>query len=427
MANFIQRICSKVQKPERWLLLVYLVFAAYLIVDGFVYLLGPYSGRISVLDCTNQIEQRTICTVTLYGMRKTDQIRFWAEDFRNASKVANFDIGDSYKATYGVAIMITTDRIERIDFVAPYQSSARAQKATDHINQMFSKSETFFSERITYIGFDTSLYRRAILLVVGLLFILTYRSHWQAFINGEAVPRIVRNVIEKGNFRDFAFSWWRLNFLFQIIFLSLLFFISGSWSNSTQHGDFTGYSCNIVLRSCEICSKFPISSLLCLYPLIAYGTIQALFQWKLLNSEIKVSGLWVAAPAIASFALAPSLAFSACEHCLNIKMLLASVLPDMYYLLWGLIVYGLVVGFFQWIAMRRSLSSSISWILILPLNTVLILILRTFVVGYSFEQTRSIVPRILILLMWPLSLMINDIIPAKYISWLIYNKKSRQE
>lgn len=408
MVGLVQQITSRTKKTKTLLLAVFLIFTAYLIYDSFIYFLNPYSGRISTLECKENFQEQSICTVTIYGVRDTYRREFQAEDFQKAIRISNVH-GTS--DTWACGVSIVTSK-EQINFVHQNQKCHIADEVAGQINKLFISGGYAPSARNIQIGFNSSFYRRGILLVaVLLLAFLTSRS--RRFV---PVSDVTHNVA--GRFRQFAFYWFRSNFLVRLFFYLAIAFILAIWSfwYPTAQADFTR-SCGHVFRYCYECPQFPFNYLLCVYPLLTILVIQALVQRQLLiNSKVSVSMWWVAAPVLASFSLMILSPELTCNDCQLLKYLMSGILSDFdAQIRFDLIIYFLIVGLIQWLVICRNLSSSVGWVIMPLINAMLVTLSYMFL--YYSEMVFG-------LLLIPLTLIISDIIPGIHMSWLIHIKNN---
>lgn len=407
MVGFIKQFTAKIPKDKQWILLAYMIFAAYLIFDGAVYFLSPYSGRISRLDCSQPARQTYQCTVKIYGLGDIHQQTFLLQDYWTTHYIRN-SLGSSDTTTCGVSILTKT---EQINFIHPYQDCTQVQQVSDQLDLMLAGSSASPLAPITYIGIHASFYRRIILLMAGLII---------ALIASRPTRRKPADPdIKKIGFWKFSLYWYRDNFLVRLFFYASIWFISAVWDPWYPAGqaDFLR-SCWRIVRYQEDIFAFPLNYLLCLYPLLVCLVIQALVQRNLLHrAKVSVSRWWILAPLVSTLALMALSPKINCADCEMYKYLMSG-------LFWSyfdaqiqiyLIPYFLLSGFFQSRLLPRKFRFSTLWVIMPLINGMLVLILYVFA-----ENLYLVFGETITFLLLPLTIILSDLIPALYISRLIY-------
>jgi hypothetical protein len=407
-----------VLKLKSWVFVAYLIMAAYLIVDGAAYLTTPYSGRISTFTCSENEQGASECKITIFGFTEIYQRSFLIKDVREVINHYGYPGASSESRVCGITIKTYSGKI---NFIYRYHNCRKVTETADKINEIIASSNCSPTKRIVYNGLNPSLYRRAFLLVVGLLIVLIWGKSWSKVpLDKSSHAKDI-----KAAFRRFAFSWWKINILLKVFFYLSIFFISGIWTRRppTLQGDFLS-ELNFYLKPLDFSiNGFVISFdvLLCLYPLIALAILQAYVQWKFLREKLPISGWWVGAPIIANLLLAFSLpADLIYSDCLNLKFLLSGfwMLAEKSPILWNLIIYLLLVGGIQWLVLRRRLAYSSGWVL-MPFINVSLLPLIYFVIW----QLHSLSSIEFLIMVFVIPIFV-ELIPSIYLSWVIYSKNS---
>jgi hypothetical protein len=412
--KFSQMFHPLVPKLKSWVFVAYIIMAAYLIVDGAVYLTTPYSGRISTLICSENEQGYPSCTTTIFGFKEIHQRSFLVKNVIRAIAIHDWH-GSSDQHVCGISIKTYSNIF---GFVHPYQRCRKITKTVEKINDMFTLGDYSHTKRIIYFGFNSSLYRRAFLLVV-LFIILRWGRPWSL------VPMQIHS--QENNFRTafklFATSWWKTNILLKVFFYLSIFFVSGYWAfwAPTEQGDFCR-AYNFWGDPCNFCVSWYGTSfevLLSLYPLIAFAILQAYVQWKFLREKLPITGWWIAAPIIASFTLVFGLpADLPYGGCSDLKHLLSGVslfLVDSP-IAWNLVIYLLLVGGIQWLVLCSRLSYSSGWIFMPLINVSLVSIFYLFF--QNFHNLSTIVGLTLFLVI----LILAEFIPSVYLPWVMYSK-----
>lgn len=360
---------------KNWVFTAFLVFAAYILLDGAAYVFNPYFGRVSTLSCRLGGQGRSLCTVTIYGFREIYRRSFEAEDFYTAAQV-DHSHGTSDTWTCGITLVTTAGKI---GFVHPYQPCGKIEFAVDRVNRLLKFDGPSPMGSVLYIGFNSSLYRRMFFLLVGLYAALNWRKwRWMDRLARFDLSARVRSPAAR-----LGLVWWQTNLLTRVFFYLSVFFISAFWSNwyPYEQADFFSFCFQTLEKYCGACQAFPLGSLLCLYPFLAFTTLQALVQWKFLQSRKNcISGWWVAAPAVASLPFVFLLAGGGasgdlvCNDCVSLRSIFSGwLIPDENTFTppaWtGLLVYLLLVGFLQALSWQRKPALAWSWSLVPLVST----------------------------------------------------------
>ena len=275
-------------------------------------------------------------------------------------------------------------------------------------------------------GFNPSLYRRGILIVLGLLLA------WYTTRTGRSWLVFARSRLgQRKGFWSFTVYWAKWNFAVRLLFYLATFFIIGigvvKYSNFSA--DFAIACPGVVMGNAQY-AQFPWISMLGLYPLITILMLKAIHQRQLLaRVNLSPTAGWVAAPLVASpllVALAPQLT---CDECFSLKYLMAGlvvVFEEM--TLVTLLAYFILVGGLQWLALRKQLSFSFGWLIMPLINVALpatffVLLTRMFWDTYYRGNNAGLFLSLIGLLL--IALIANDIMPGMYLSWLVNRKYKR--
>jgi hypothetical protein len=417
---------------QRLIYAICIVFAIFLIMDSIAYLANPYSGRISVLECKRDGYDKSICTVTIYGIRETYQREFKAAEFYEAVTIVK-ELGVSEKRTCGVTIITSK---ERINFVHQHEHCPVADRIADKINYIFDSGEYKPYIRNIQIRLNSSFYRRGMLLIAALGLAILFRR-------SEYIDLLSDILSEEGDkFRQLTMYWFKGNFLVRVFFYLAIAFILAIWIIAIwkswypiAQSDFVR-SCSYVVWNCYECNQLPFNYLLCLYPLWAILVIQALVQRYLLNKyKLTVSKWWVAAPIIASIPLVLMFPWINCNDCFLLKYLMLGLMPryDPSIII-GLFYYFLFLGILQWLMLRKKLSSSFLWVIMPVINGMLATLINWILVEYCFNYITPVIriPTCISLALYIIFyltiftiLVVVDFLSAFYVSWLI-NIKNRE-
>jgi len=413
-----QKLVSRAPKIKSWVFVAYLIMAAFLVIDGAVYLTSPYSGRISTFTCRENESRQSEITVSIYGFKEIYQHSFLIKEVREVFRIYDFPGASSDSMVCGITIKTYSGKI---NFISRYQRCSRIAETLDEINEIIETSDCSPPKRIFYNGFNSSLYRRAILLVVGLLIVLIWGKSWSTVpLDKSSQAKDIKTAS-----RRFTLSWWKTNILLKVFFYLSIFFISGHWASRspTREGDFIG-AYNLHLDPRDFGSDWlgtSVKVLFCVYPLIAFGVLQAFIQWKFLREKLPLSGWWIGAPIVASLTLVFGLPADLTSYdCSNLKFLLSSfwMLIRKSPFFWNLVIYLLIVGGIQWLVLRRKLTHSGGWIF-MPLISVSLLPLINFIIWEFY-----FIPDILALPMYIVIPIISELIPSIYLSWVIHTKNN---
>ena len=401
----------RLKKPARyhWLITVCLIVAGYMIIDGFTFMLNPYSGRISTFACKTTSPTGTLCTVTIYGLREVYRRSFTPAEFFRAVVLWNYP-GDSYDITYGLTILTIDGEVSYIPRIHP---PGRLEQKARQINDLFVEGEPVSDTLIVNLALDLSQFRRLfiILLALGLAwYVSRVDMSWFWF------DQPVR--VERRSFWPIVQSWAGVDVLIRIGFYLAVAGVMGCGAGSHMNSifDFTSGCFGVFLSEPQL-SQFPWGHLLCVYPLVFLLVMQALWQRKLLaRLNIKVSTWWVAAPFLATLVipiLSPGLTWN---DCVTFKYLMAGYAdivssPASA----ALIVYFLLVGLVQWAVFRKQLPRAIIWVIMPLINAMLVLL------PWLAFDTYEVSPGNVILLIL-LALILSVMIPALTMSWLVNRK-----
>jgi hypothetical protein len=287
---------NRLLKPitQYWLFSASLLIAAYMLVDGFAFLLNPYSGRVSTFACKTNSQDRTLCTVTIYGLRDVYRRSFTAEEFYQAVVIAQYT-GDSWDTTYGISIL-TTD--ESINYIYRIYPGGNLESKARRTNDLFVDGEPVPQTLIVNFGLDPSFYRRIFLVI------LAFGLAWNSRRTGRYWLEFDQYYLDqRREFWPFMLSWAGRNYLVKLGFYLAtgLIFGFGFFKYANYMGDFVSACWGVFSRDPQL-SQFPWGHILCLYPLIAILTMQALLQKQLLaRVNIRISSWWIAAPLLSSF------------------------------------------------------------------------------------------------------------------------------
>lgn len=417
---------------KNWVFSAFLVFTAYILLDGAAYVFNPYFGRVSTLSCRFDTQGRSLCTVTIYGFREIYRRSFEAEDFYTAARV---DYSHGTSDTWTCGITLVTTAAGKIGFVHPYQPCGKIESAIDRVNRLFESGGPAPVGSVLYIGFNSSLYRRLLLLLVGLYAALSWHK-WRWM---DRLARFDLSARGRSPAARLGLAWWQTNLLTRVFFFLSVFFISAFWSNwyPYEQADFFSFCFQTLEKYCRACQAFPLGSLLCLYPFLAFTTFQAVVQRKFLQGrQFHISGWWIAAPALASLPLIFLLAWGGasgnfvCKDCISLRSIFSGwLIPDEYTFtlpaVIGLLAYLLLAGFVQALAWRRKPRLAWNWSLVPLVGTVAGLLPGTLLMGfYYLSWTASNVfykyPQSLLLYGGVLlfTFLLQDSFSGLYLAWI---------
>ena len=419
MVLIVQRVRARLQKPVNWLWVAYAIFAGYLILDGLAYLASPYSGRISRLDCKPDPTGETVCTVTIYGIRQVYRRSFLANQFVEALVIHNYT-GDSADTTYGITLLLNT--AEKINFIHPYQNWEVIQRKAQQVNDLFVDLMPVISASITFMGVKSSNLVRPLLILLGLFYVLRRSRRGKPWPQHTAISRGQKNAVWR-----FAFYWAETNFVVRAFFIVLimLMFAVCRLIDSREPGLL---SLRCIYQPCPGgCMGDRLwGPLLCFSAFWAMLLLKAVVQRQMLiYINVPVSILWTIAPVAASLPLwvvAPQMSTT---DCTSVMYLL--VIFKQFTVVIGLVVYFLILGFLQWLALRRALAGAHAWVIMPLVNTLLHeLILLLIILVRNLSSTAyppSYIISVSSVIALP-ALVISEFIPALYISWLVNRRNA---
>jgi hypothetical protein len=363
--------------------------------------------------------------VTIYGFRQVYRRSFPAGAFDEALVIHNYT-GDSADTTYGITLLTESGKIA---FIHPYQSHTVIQQKADQINALFLDAVPAPDISLTFIGFSWSLYFRLLLLVAGWLVVL-YRSR-------NSVSKSALVPAGQPSFRRYAWRWFRNNLLVRVFFyfIILIIMLSGCTQQYSLQTDLA-MGCYSILATVK--GFFGWQGFwVCLFPLLTLLMLKSLAHRHMLGqANIRVSAWWILAPLLAAplFLVTPLSSYLSCEDCFSFKYLLAGLFAFDSLLMTGLVVYFLILGLIQWLALRKTLPGSWGWVVMPLVNAMLVVPVMMGYVAFinasgrqlnSLQRQVSIrtmslyLPALLILL----TILLSEIIPALYISWAVKRNK----
>jgi hypothetical protein len=410
---------------KRWLVVAYVIFAAYLIYDGFIFLLNPYSGRLSTFVCAPDSGEKMVCTVTIYGLRGISRRSFPAEDFVSASEIIEGN-GSSSNATHGIIILTKQGPI---DFIPEVETGRYIQELREKINSQFIDGEPIPPISITHFRPHPSFYQRALSLAVGLVLLLLAlraRRDWLGFDD--------TRLGQRAGFWRFAIYWSKNNILVRLIFHLLLLLGSGVFGLEyllSYRGAQSGFlgNCFTVIQAHPEYFAFPWGYFLCLYRLFPILLLQGVVQRQMLaRVNLRVSRWWVAAPLAASLPLMVIVPDLICDDCELLAWGFYSTVPPFTSPMWiGLGVFYLLTGVIQWLVLRRQLASPAMWVIMPIANPILSIAFHAIDdvthVGHWVNQASAMGYDVFWFAMILAGQIVREVVPAMYMSWLV-NRKS---
>jgi len=419
----LKLIHSYFSTSRSWILGAYMIMVVYLVIDGVAFMGSRYSGRISTMFCRPNDQGHSVCTFTIHGFTETFQRKFLAKNIRRVIEVKGFPGATSDSYACGIDIYTTT---KIFNFVHLTQNcDYRISNAVDKIVDLFSLGESSPTKVFIYVGFHFSIFRRVFLLVIGLFIVLWWGKSWSL------IPAQKKSLDE--NNKDypkwFASSWLKINVLLKAFFYLSAIYIQGIllYGYTIREQDFMN-RCYIFFRNYDFWVNWPVSSLkvlFCLYPLIAFAILQAYIQWKFLREMIPISGWWIGAPIIACLTLIFDLpADITCRDCGNLKYLLSGVSFGLEKspIAWKLVFYLLLVGFVQWLVLRKRLSNSSGWIFMPLINVSIVPIF--YVVFMHFDIISAFGNMLFLIILLPVLLTIlGDVVTSVFLSRVMYSNK----
>jgi hypothetical protein len=433
----IQRLLRYVKTELSGLFIAYLIFAGYIIFDAFTIALNPESGRVSSFNCAGDSRGNTICTITIYGIREIVQQDFLVD---KSSSTNVFSVG-YHTDGQTCGIQIRTGNYQKINFVYPNQDCGDQNLAqtAGRINRVLLEIPHPPSMVIFYNGYNRGLlgflFRRIILLVVGLCAVLLYSS-LKRFVEGH---KLTFPVLIKNKFFSNVLTWWGINALVRVFFFTYLwlmllyamwlFQVGPVWKANLEGAGFFN-SCLVLEKRHGISAGLLFS----LYPFIAFAILQAFVQWRYLKRKISLSAWWIATPILSMTPLVILLGsfMSIADYdCLAFKFILSGAyfLPGQLdgfigkHSLFLLLSYFLLLGFVQRYLLNARLKSTWIWIIVPLANAIML-----FVTGNMYYLLREVHINLDSMLFTSLPLMlflsalllIQDIVSAVFLARIFY-------
>lgn len=406
-----KNLSGKLLTNKSWLLAVYFIFAVYLLVDLVVFQFSPYSGRISTLTCKPDEHKQMQCTATLHGWKEKYQQTFLASEFKRVVEIWVFPYGTSDSGSCGLKLQSTHGTM---DFIHDRQPCWRIHSVRKTIFKHFNEHPSS-PIKIVYLGWNFSVYTR-LLLLLSVTWLLWFKKEWLE----SKLP--FKNKFY--GFRQFVIGWLKVNISLKIILYLTVFIIGGSWlmyNYQGEHGTFLRvcYDPWRLEQVCGNCAKPPLSYLIALYPLLAFVAIQGIIQWKFLKTKFDLSRWWIGAPAIASIAL--MIGINSEITCGDFKTL--QYIPSGFWIniytemLPNIILYALILGLIQWLALRKHVSYSIGWIIIPVINTMLVPL------GFLLTELSYPISYLLVIPFLLMLFFVAEAVQASYLSWIVNKKR----
>jgi hypothetical protein len=452
-----------------WLFTLNLFFIIYSMVMLAQFSMGPDSGRLSTLVCKPDPWGKLVCTVKIYGFRKLFRLDFYADDYIGTYESNN--LPTSYPNPYlsdlalpwdNMLVAGTSDQIvcavsirtspRLIDFVPPYQSGAACSQAQALVEAAFAGDRSAIN--IRFNGYSPELYWRIVLLAfASLLFVaqcsvrLRRRRHEKKAIvvaedkKGEILPGttdILMNPEQQPAEEDhpvgmgrkrFILFWWAAS---PLVFA---FFVLSSLLNSLKILNLGPGGCFLSIRDYQsIYLHYPITNLIAILPYIILITLGAVLLWQVLRMEVSVSRWWIAAPIMAGIPLLIGL--PPAQNCMDVSDL---AFPAFFTTSnpnattgWSWVVYFLLIGFIQWLVLRRKLKYSLGWILIPFLSVFVEVFLLIFLFSLGLFAITSLLPDVIIfpsIICWALIVLvlatIFNLVPGYYLYRLILARRKK--
>lgn len=415
------RVGIRLPAHKQWLVAAFVIFAAYLIYDGFIFLLNPYSGRLSTFVCELDSRGKTICTVTIYGLREISRHSFPAEDFINARDIIEWN-GSSSNATHGITI---STKQGQIDFIPAIEDGRYIHGLQQQINDLFIDGEQTQSISIVHFRPHPSFYQRALMLAVGLVLLLLAlraRRDWFGFDN--------TRLGQRAGFWRFAIYWSKNNILVRLIFYLLLLLGSGVFGLEyllSYRGAQSGFliNCFTVIHANPEYFVFPWGYFVCLYRLFPILLLQGVVQRQMLaRVNIRVSRWWVAAPMAASLSLMIIVPDLICDDCELLALGFYMTEPIFTSPMWiGLGVFYLLTGVIQWLVLRRQLASPAMWVIMPITNQILsiafLVIVAVIPVGHWIYDASATGYEAFWFAMFLAGQIVREVVPAMTMSRLV--------
>ena len=373
---------------------------------------NPYSGRIYLLECKKE-PGGSVCSATTYGWLEKSTLHFRAEDYQKAKVLWEFPFATSDSLVSGVLIYTKGLNFE---FVPVTQPTSRTDQTLESVQNLFAGNLATVEGRIWHIGFN---YPATLRLFFLLLFFGI--AHFESRIGKFS------NSLQSGKQTNLRFiiAWWIANSGVETLLLFFTFILKGgaNYGFGERYWDFLGY-CGTQMQLadyCGSCAAFPFGKLWCLYPLVSFGTILGLLQWRVLRKRIKVSGWWVAIPGLTSLWLFLMPFSLTCWDCSLLQGLASGFVPFLAGAMVPIIlVYTLLLGFGQWILLRKNLPLPLGW-MIFPMINVFLPPIAFWLFQEGFFGSPRLMIFIPMVLMSLLLLSIADILQA----WMLLKAGKR--
>ena len=448
-----------------WLFTINLFFIIYSLVMLATFLLGPQSGRLSTLVCKPDPWGKLVCTVKIYGVHKIFRLDFYADDYIKTVQTSNdtrgdhlwpyrkdlslpwdnvFEATNSAEFVCAVSIMIQS---QLVDFVPPYQTFGMCSRAKAQVEAAFAGDRSAIN--IRFNGYNPQIYWRIALLVIASLLFLAQCDvrlrRWRLEKNAVAVAEGQKDLPPPGTDdiltdpdlqpageearpvgmgrKRFILFWWAASVL---VFAFLVF---SSLLNSLVRTQFWLGGCFLSIHDYQkLYLIYPITNLIAILPLIILITLGAVLQWQVLRKEVPVSGWWIAAPIMAGIPLL--IGQPPAQNCMDVSDL---AFPAFFTTSnpnattgWNWVVYFLLIGFIQWLVLRRKLKYSLGWILIPFLSVFIEVFLLIFLFSLGLFEITSLLPDGIIfpsIICWALIVLvlatIFNLVPGYYLYRLI--------
>jgi len=452
-----------------WLFTLNLFFIIYSLVMLATFLLGPQSGRLSTLVCKPDASGKSVCTIKIYGVHKIFRLDFYADDYMDTVLSSNDSRGD-YLWPYRKDLSLPWDNVpeqstsdeyvcavsikiqsQLVDFVPPYQTGSFCTRVVSQVEAAFDSDRSAINLRIN--GYNPQLYWRIVLLVIASLLFMAQcavrlrRRHAKKAIvvaEGQKVlsPPGTDAILTDPDLqlaeeeahpvgmgrKRFILFWWAAS-------VSVFAFIGFSGLlNSLVRTGFWLSACFLNIHDYQkLYLHFPIiTNLIGILPLIILTTLWAVLLWQVLRTEVPVSSWWIAAPVIAGIPLLIGL--PPAQNCndygaLTFPPFFTSLNPPAA-TTWSWAVYFLLIGFIQWLVLRKKLKYSLGWILIPFLSIFVEVFLLIFLFGLGIYEITNLLPDAIIfpsIICWlPIVLVLATIfsfMPGYYLYRLILARR----
>ena len=452
-----------------WLFTLNLFYILYSLFMLATFLLGPESGRLSTLVCKPDPWGKLVCTVKIYGVHKLFRLDFYANDYMDTVLSSNDFRGDYLwpdrkdlslpwdnvpeQTTTDEYVCAVSIRIQSqlVDFVPPYQTSSFCTRVVSQVEAAFAGDRSAINLRIN--GYNPQIYWRIKLLVIASLLFLAQcvvrlrRRHAKKAIavaegqkdlstpgtdailtDPDLQPAEEDHPVGMGRKRFILFWWAASPLVFAFPVLSYLL-------NGLKILNFGPEGCFLSIRDYQkLYLHYPITTLIAILPYIILITLGAVLLWQVLRMELSVSRWWIAAPLMAGIPLLIGL--PPAQSCMDVTNL---AFPAFFTTSnpnpttgWSWLVYFLLIGFIQWLVLRKKLKYSLGWILIPILSVFGEVFLLAFLFGFgSFEITNLLPAAIEIpaTLCWlPIALVLGtmiNLLPGYYLYRLILARRKK--